>query len=335
VKVLVTGGAGYIGSATVAYLLDAGHEVTVYDSLIRGHRAAVPEGAAFVQGDIGDRAALDRVLEEHHPEAVVHFAALIEAGESMKQPGLYFENNVAKSSVLLEAMHAHDVQQMIFSSTAAVYASQDTPLDESSPLGPSNVYGETKLMIERMIYWYQQVCGLRGCILRYFNACGAMRDGAGTVVRGEAHRPESHLIPLLLQVPLGQREALYLFGTDYPTPDGTCIRDYIHVEDLASAHVLALGALDKRPAMIYNLGNGHGYSNREVIDTAEQVVGRPIQVVETERRPGDAPVLVASAEKIRRELGWQPRYPDLFDIMASAWEWHRTHPHGFQTPDEK
>jgi UDP-glucose 4-epimerase len=188
-------------------------------------------------------------------------------------------------------------------------------------------------MIERMIYWYQQVGGLRCCILRYFNACGAMRGEDGGVVRGEAHRPESHLIPLLLQVPLGQREALYLFGSDYPTPDGTCIRDYIHIEDLASAHVLALGALDRRETMIYNLGNGRGYSIREVIDTAEQVVGEPIKIVETERRPGDAPVLVASAEKIRRELGWQPRYPDLFDIIASAWEWHRTHPHGFQTPD--
>jgi UDP-glucose 4-epimerase len=333
VKVLVTGGAGYIGSATVAHLLEAGHEVTVYDSLIRGHREAVPEGAAFVQGDIGDRAALDAVFEAHHPEAVVHFAALIEAGESMKQPGLYFENNVARSSVLLEAMNAHDVRRLIFSSTAAVYASQDTPLSEESTLGPSNVYGETKLMIERMIHWYQQVGRLRYCILRYFNACGAMRDGAGEIVRGEAHRPESHLIPLLLQVPLGQREALYLFGTDYPTPDGTCIRDYIHIEDLASAHVLALGALDRQERMIYNLGNGRGYSIRQVIDTARQVVGGPIEVVETDRRPGDAPILVASAEKIRRDLGWQPRYPDLFDIIASAWEWHRTHPHGFQTPD--
>lgn len=330
-RVLVVGGAGYIGSVTAAHLLKAGHEVIVYDSLVRGYREAVPEEATFVEGDLGDRKALDAAFEAHRPDAVMHFAAFIEAGESMQKPGVYFRNNVCNSLELLEAMVAHDVGRMIFSSTAAVYASKDTPLEEDDPLGPSNAYGETKLMIERMLHWYHEVYGLRYCALRYFNACGAMVDEEGRAVRGEAHRPESHLIPLLLQVPLGQREALYLFGTDYPTPDGTCIRDYIHVEDLAAAHVLALEALDSREVMIYNVGNGRGYSNREVIAVAREVTGHPIPIVETDRRPGDAPILVASAEKLRAELGWEPRYPDLKQIIATAWEWHRTHPYGYQT----
>ncbi|HEC23868.1 MAG TPA: UDP-glucose 4-epimerase GalE [Chloroflexi bacterium] len=330
-RVLVVGGAGYIGSVTAAHLLKAGHEVIVYDSLVRGYREAVPEEATFVEGDLGDRKALDAAFEAHRPDAVMHFAAFIEAGESMQKPGVYFRNNVCNSLELLEAMVAHDVGRMIFSSTAAVYASKDTPLEEDDPLGPSNAYGETKLMIERMLHWYHEVYGLRYCALRYFNACGAMVDEEGRAIRGEAHRPESHLIPLLLQVPLGQREALYLFGTDYPTPDGTCIRDYIHVEDLAAAHVLALEALDSREVMIYNVGNGRGYSNREVIAVAREVTGHPIPIVETDRRPGDAPILVASAEKLRAELGWEPRYPDLKQIIATAWEWHRTHPYGYQT----
>ena len=335
-RLLVTGGAGYIGSITTAVLLDAGHSVTVYDSLVRGYREAVPKEAEFVQGDLADRDTLNRVLSEGHFDAAMHFAAFIEAGESMTRPGRYFSNNVANTLNLLEALIAHDVKRIVFSSTAAVYASKDTPLTEDDPLGPSNVYGETKLMIERMLYWYHRVHGLRYCALRYFNAAGAMLDGDGNALRGEAHDPETHLIPLTLQVPLGRREALYLFGTDYDTPDGTCIRDYIHVVDLAQAHVLALEALDEREVMVYNLGNGRGYSNRQVIETARRVTGHPIPVIETDRRPGDAPILVASSEKIARELGWQPRYPELEDIIASAWEWHRTHPFGYRrAPGDK
>jgi UDP-glucose 4-epimerase len=330
VRILVVGGAGYIGSTTAAYLLDAGHEVTVYDSLVTGYREAVPAGAAFVHGDVGDDAALDAVFREVRPEAVAHFAAFIEAGESMKNPGKYFGNNAAHAMTLLEAMAAHHTSRMIFSSTAGVYASQDHPLSEDDPIGPANVYAETKHMIERMLHWYRKVYGLRYCALRYFNAAGAMLDRDGRPLRGEAHQPESHLIPLTLQVPLGQRPHIHLYGTDYPTPDGTCIRDYIHVEDLALAHVLALDALDTFGAMTYNLGNGRGYSNREVIDVARSVTGHPIPVIETDRRPGDAPALVASSHKIQRDLGWEPRYPDLRDIIATAWTWHRTHSNGYR-----
>lgn len=329
-RVLVTGGAGYIGSVASAYLLQAGYEVIVYDSLVRGYRAAVPEDAIFVLGDVCDRAALNAVFETHSPDAVMHFAAFIEAGESMREPGIFFQNNVVNSLTLIEAMMAHDVKQIVFSSTAAVYASKDAPLSEDDPFGPASVYGETKLMIERLLHWYHVVQGLRYCALRYFNACGAMLDEAGNAIRGEAHQPESHLIPLTLQVPLGQREALHLFGTDYDTPDGTCIRDYIHVGDLASAHMLALEALEEREVMIYNLGNGRGYSVRQVIDVAREVTGHSIPVIEADRRPGDATILVAAADKIVNELGWTPRYPELRDIIASAWAWHEGHPHGYE-----
>lgn len=333
-KVFVTGGAGYIGSATSAYFLNAGHDVIVYDNLVRGHRAAVPEQATFIKGDVGDRAALAAAFAEHQPDAVVHFAAFIEAGESMERPGMYFHNNVTNTVTLLEAMMDHPIRKIVFSSTAAVYASKSAALNETDPIGPSNVYGETKLMIEKVIQWYHEIFGLRYAILRYFNACGAMLDGKGQPIRGEAHQPESHLIPLTLQVPLGQREHIAVFGTDYPTPDGSCVRDYIHIEDLASAHVLALEALDERDAMIYNLGNGRGYSVREVIDVARSTTGQDIRAIETDRRPGDAAVLVASAEKVNDELGWVPKYPDLRDIIASAWEWHRAHPHGYQDTDQ-
>ncbi len=329
-RILVVGGAGYIGSATVAHFLDAGHEVIVYDSLVTGYREAVPPDATFVQGDIGDAAALEAVFAHYRPQAVAHFAAFIAAGESMQQPGKYLRNNVAGTLTLLETMVRYGVLRLVFSSTAGVYASKDSPLTEDDPTGPASVYAETKLMIERMLHWYREVYGLCYCALRYFNAAGAMLDGAGRPLRGEAHEPETHLIPLTLQVALGQRPCLHLYGTDYPTPDGTCIRDYIHIEDLAAAHVLALDALDARGAAIYNLGNGRGYSNREVIEVARAVTGHPIPVIETERRPGDAPILVASAERIRRELGWQPRHPDLEDIIASAWAWHRAYPHGYK-----
>src|SRR5690606_35935300 len=261
-RVLVVGGAGYIGSATTAHLLSAGHEVLVFDSLVSGYREAVPEDAAFVQGDLADCDALAGAFDTFRPEAVMHFAAFIEAGESMQKPGKYFRNNTANAINLLDVMASRGVGRIVFSSTAGVYASKDGPLTEDDPTGPSNVYAETKLMIERMLRWYHEVYGLRYAALRYFNACGAMLDEAGLPVRGEAHRPESHLIPLTLQVALGQREHLYLFGTDYDTPDSTCIRDYIHIDDLAAAHLLALRALDTHTTLTLNLGNGHGYSNR-------------------------------------------------------------------------
>lgn len=334
-KILVVGGAGYIGSATSAQFIDAGHQVVVFDSLVTGHLAAVPIAATFVQGDLGDAAAIDAAIGEHRPDAVAHFAAFIEAGESMQVPGKYYRNNVANTINLLDAMAGHGVDKIVFSSTAGVYASKDTPLSEEDPISPANVYAETKLAIERMLKWYRTVYGLKYAALRYFNAAGAMLDGSGRPLRGEVHHPETHLIPLTLQVPLGQREAISLFGTDYPTPDGTCIRDYIHIEDLASAHVLALDALDSRGAMTYNLGTGAGYSVREVVEVSEEITGQNIKAIETERRPGDAPILIARADKIRQELGWQPRHPNLTDIIASAWNWHKTHPHGYQEDDQQ
>ncbi len=321
--ILVVGGAGYIGSATAAHFIAAGHQVTVFDNLVRGHREAVPSEARFILGDVGDRAALDVLFQTLDIDAVAHFAAFIEAGESMQNPGKYFHNNVTNSQILLEAMVTHGVKRLVFSSTAAVYATKNSAIDENDPLGPSNVYGETKLMIERMIHWYHSQLGLRYAILRYFNACGAMLDADGRVLRGEAHTPETHLIPLTLQVALGQRERMKIFGNDYPTPDGTCVRDYIHIEDLASAHVLALEAVDERCAMTYNLGNGQGYSVQEVINVAREVTGHPIPTDVVERRPGDAPILIASAERINHDLGWQPRYPSLHEIIASAWAWHQ------------
>ncbi|GAB4547080.1 MAG: UDP-glucose 4-epimerase GalE [Anaerolineae bacterium] len=328
--ILVTGGAGYIGSTTAAAFLAAGHRVTVLDNLSRGHRAAVPEGADFVQGDISDAGTLSAVFQLGQFDAVAHFAALIEAGESMQKPALYFRANVSYSQALLEAMLTYNVKKLVFSSTAAVYQSKNTPLNEDDPYGPANVYGETKLMIEQMIRWYHRQAGLNYCIFRYFNACGASLDGEGKAVRGEGHDPETHLIPLTLQVPLGQRASIGIFGTDYPTYDGTCVRDYVHVEDLAAAHVLAVEALDSREAMTYNLGNGQGYSVRQVIETARQVTQHPIPANEMPRRAGDAPFLVASSEKVNDELGWTPRYRDLNEIISSAWAWHHAHPKGYK-----
>ncbi len=324
-NILLTGGAGYIGSAAAAALVEAGHKVTVYDSLITGYRAAVPAQARFVQADLADSSTLMQTLSAGKFDAIMHFAAFIEAGESMKEPGKFLQNNLVNSLQLIEAAVRSGVRRFVLSSTAAVYASSEAPLTEDSPLGPANVYGFTKLAVEQTLEWYRRVHGLRYAALRYFNACGA-RPG-----HGEAHQPESHLIPLVLQAALGLRPAVSIYGTDYPTPDGTCIRDYIHITDLVSAHLLALEALEEHERLIYNLGNGSGYSVRQVIETARQVTGRPIPVVEAPRRPGDAPRLVASSEKIRRELGWQPRIPDLRDIIASAWEWHRSHPHGYET----
>jgi UDP-glucose 4-epimerase len=323
-NIFLTGGAGYIGSAAAAALLKAGYSVTIYDSLVTGYRLAVPEGAYFVHANLADGETLTRTLASEKYDAVMHFAAFIEAGESMKDPGKYFENNLANSLGLIEAATRAGVKRFVLSSTAAVYASSDAPLSEESAIDPANAYGFTKLAIEQVLEWYRRIHGMRFAALRYFNAAGAMTG------RGEAHRPESHLIPLVLKVALGKREAASIYGTDYPTPDGTCIRDYIHISDLISAHLLALEALGEHDRLVYNLGSGSGYSVREVIETARRVTGHPIPAGESPRRPGDAPRLVASSDKIRRELGWNPRYPDLADIIASAWDWHRANPEGYK-----
>jgi len=323
-NVLVTGGAGFIGSTVAAALIRAGHRAVVYDNLTHGHRAAVPEDAELIVGDVADRPLLESVLTERSIDAVMHFAALIEAGESMRIPVAYFRNNTANALTLLEAMLARGVHRFVFSSTAALYGDPGrVPIEEDDPLIPTNAYGESKLLVEHMLAWLNRIHGLRYASLRYFNAAGA------TEQRGEDHEPETHLIPLILKVALGLRPSVSIFGRDYPTPDGTCVRDYIHVEDLAAAHILALDALEKRDRRIYNLGNGRGFSVRQVINVAREVTGHPIPAVECDRRPGDPAQLVASSERIRRELGWTPLHPDLEEIVASAWEWHRSHPGGY------
>ena len=322
-NVFLTGGAGYIGSIAARQLLESGHQVTVYDSLVTGHREAVPAEVEFIQGDLGDNKTLQSTLEANKYDAVMHFAAFIEAGESMANPPKYYQNNLINSVNLIDLAVKAGIGRFVLSSTAAVYKSSDQPLGEDSPLGPVNIYGHTKLMIEEVLDFYREIHGLRYAALRYFNAAGALPD------QGEAHQPESHLIPLVLQVPLGKREDIKIFGTDYPTPDGTCIRDYIHIVDLVSAHFLALDALEDQKKLVYNLGNGKGYSVREVIETAREVTGHPIPIEEIDRRPGDSPRLVASSEKIRNELGWEPQIPDLKDIIHSAWSWHQSHPDGY------
>lgn len=322
-NIFVAGGAGYIGSAAAAALIEAGNRVTVYDSLVKGYRQAVPADARFVQADLADTETLHSTLESERFDAVMHFAAFIEAGESMKDPGRFFKNNFSNSINLVDAVVKAGIPRLVFSSTAGVFASSDEPIGEGNPFGPASVYGQTKLMVEQALGWYRRVYGLRTAVLRYFNAAGAEGE------RGEAHQPESHLIPLVLKVALRQKPDIKIFGTDYPTPDGTNIRDYIHITDLVSAHLLALNALDGKEALLYNLGNGAGYSVREVIDTSRKVTGHPIPTVESARRPGDAPRLVASSEKIRKELGWEPKYPGLEEIIASAWKWHQEHPNGY------
>jgi UDP-glucose 4-epimerase len=305
-------------------LLEAGHQVTVYDSLITGHRQAVPNEARFIEADLADLDRLSAVLDQGNYDAVMHFAAFIQAGESMQNPGKYFHNNLVNSVGLIEAAFKAGIGKFLLSSTATVYASSDEPLDETSPIGPPNAYGETKLQIERTLEWYRRIHGLHYAALRYFNAAGAY---AG---RGEAHQPETHIIPLILQVALGQREGFNLYGDDYDTPDGTCIRDYIHIVDLISAHLLALDALKEHDRLIYNLGNGSGYSNLEVLETARRVTGHPIPSQMAPRRPGDARRLVACSDKIMNELGWEPQYPELEQIIGSAWEWHQAHPQGYE-----
>jgi len=323
-NIFVTGGAGYIGSATADALVKAGHSVTVYDSLVTGHRAAVPAGTAFIHASLDDSHALAEALTTTKFDAIMHFAAFIEAGESMKDPGKFFRNNFTNSLQLMEIAVQTGIRKLVFSSTAAVYQSSEKPLTEDSPIGPTNVYGQTKLMTEQSLEWYRQIHGLRYAALRYFNACGALPG------RGEAHQPESHLIPRVLQIALGQAESAVIFGTDYPTPDGTCIRDYIHIADLASAHVLALNGLEKADRLVYNLGSGNGFSVREVIETARKVTGHKIPAVESPRRPGDSARLVASPEKIMKELGWKPEHTNLQEIISSAWEWHQAHPNGYK-----
>lgn len=330
-NVLVTGGAGYIGSHTTLALKEAGHSVVVFDDLSTGHREAAGDFPLIV-GSVTDREALSDAMKRFEIDAVMHFAAKSLVGESMENPAKYYENNVAGGVALLEAVRACGVKHLIFSSTAAVYGEPErTPIDEEHPLRPTSVYGRTKLVFEQMLADYASVYPLRYTALRYFNAAGA--DESGKI--GEDHRPETHLIPIVIQAALGQREAVSVFGADYPTPDGTCIRDYIHVSDLASAHVLALERLAAGGSSgAYNLGNGNGFSVLEVIETVRRVSGRPIAVREAARRSGDPAVLVASSEKARRELGWAPRLASLEEIVRTAWEWHRRHPDGFGQPKE-
>ena len=319
--ILVTGGAGYIGGTVARILLAGGHAVTIFDNLCHSRRAAVAPGAEFIEGDLADRALLEKTLRSGRFQGVMHFAALIEAGESMQRPEIYFRNNTAGTLTLLEAMLATGHDRLVFSSTAACYGEPvSTPILEDAKLEPTNPYGESKLLVEHMLRWFNRIHGFRYASLRYFNVAGAIEG------YGEAHEPESHLIPLVLDVALGRRASIKIFGQDYPTRDGTCIRDYIHVKDLADAHLLALAALetqDRLGGLIYNIGNGQGFTVREVIDSARRVTGQPIPVEECPRREGDPAVLVASSEKIKQDLGWQPRYANLDAIIASAWEWHQ------------
>jgi UDP-glucose 4-epimerase len=322
-KILVTGGAGYIGSVAVDELLAAGEEVVVYDNLSQGHRSAVAPGARLIVGDLRDRDALDSLFKEVHFDAVMHFAASSLVGESVANPLLFFRNNVDGGLTLLETMVRHGVARFILSSTANLFADPKAiPIAETEQVVPGSPYSETKHMLERMLYWLEVAHGLRYASLRYFNASGA------STRCGEDHRPETHLIPIVLQVALGKRQNVQIYGTDYPTRDGTCVRDYIHVQDLAQAHILALKALDKG-SCVYNLGNGQGFTVREVIDVARKVTGHPIPAVAGPRRPGDPAVLVASSERLVRDLGWTRKYPSLEAIVETAWAWHRAHPNGY------
>ncbi len=326
-RVLVVGGAGYVGSFCVRRLIQAGHTVTVYDDLSSGHRQAVPPQAHFLEGSLADRDKLFAIFAEGHFDAAMHFAAFLNVGESVTEPLKYWRNNVANTLNLLECMQTHGVRRFVFSSSCAVYGEPgELPITENLPRRPVNSYGSTKLAVEWIMEQSAGAWGLAGVALRYFNAAGAATDGS----LGEDHDPELHLIPIVLQVALGQREHVQVFGTDYPTPDGTCIRDYVHVEDLAEAHLLALEKCAAGRFEAYNVGTGTASSVLEVISTARLVTGKPIPVVEAARRPGDPPALYADAEAIRRRYGWTARYKTLTEIIASAWAWHRTHPRGFE-----
>ncbi len=320
-KIVVVGGAGYIGSICVELLLDEGHEIIVFDNLTEGHRLAVDERAAFVGGDLARREEISAALRETKPDAVMHFAANALVGESMQNPSKYFRNNVAAGINLLDAMVETRTPRIVFSSTCATFGPPErVPIDESLPQRPINPYGESKLLFEKILRWYDEIHGLKFVALRYFNAAGA------TEKFGEDHRCETHLIPNVLKVALGQKPQVEIFGTDYETPDGTCIRDYIHILDLSRAHILALGA---KESAFYNLGTGGGASVREVIDICRQVSGKNIPVVEKPRRPGDPPRLIAASEKIKRELGWAPKFENLRAIIESAWHWHQKFPNGY------
>jgi len=324
-RILVTGGAGYIGSHAVKLFRSRGHDVWIYDNLSFGHRAAVP-AERLVVGDLSQADRLDQVMVERRVEAVVHFAAYAYVGESVKDPAKYYQNNLVNTLTLFEVMRRLRVGRVVFSSTCATYGvPESVPITEEEKQKPINPYGNTKLAVERALADYVAAYGWGYAALRYFNASGAAPDGS----IGEDHDPETHLIPLVLQAILGQRPTVEVFGTDYPTPDGTCIRDYIHVDDLAEAHLLALEALRPGSQLRYNLGTGRGYSVREVIRVAEEVTGKKCPVKEGPRRPGDPPALVAAADKVRRELGWSPRYAELKPIIETAWNWHRRHPRGY------
>jgi UDP-glucose 4-epimerase len=321
-KILVVGGAGYIGSICAEVLLNEGHDVSIFDNLTEGHRSAVDPRATFFSGDLSNRAAIDNALAKHRPDAVMHFAANALVGESMQDPGKYFRNNVSNGQNLLDAMLAQNIKTIIFSSTCAIFGPPDRlPIDESLPKQPINPYGESKLMFEKVLRWYHEIHRLKFVSLRYFNAAGASAQF------GEDHRHETHLIPNVLRVALGRQPHVEIYGTDYETPDGTCIRDYIHILDLARAHILALNSPKSE---FYNLGTGGGSSVREVIEAGRKISGRNIEVVEKPRRPGDPARLVASSAKIKKELGWEPQFQSLEAIMKSAWEWHQKYPRGYQ-----
>jgi UDP-glucose 4-epimerase len=323
-RILVTGGAGYIGSVAVDSLLADGHEVAVFDNLYMGHKEAVNEQAAFVEGDLANKNEVDAVMKEFRPDSIMHFAAYSLVGESVENPFKYLGDNVSNGLNLLQSAVEHGVERFILSSTANLFDDPETiPISESERLVPGSPYGESKYFIERILHWMHRTKGLRYAALRYFNAAGC------TGVRGEDHDPETHLIPLILQVALGQREKIMMFGDDYDTPDGTCVRDYIHVEDLAQAHVLALKALTEHEVLHYNLGNGNGFSVKEVVETVREVTGRPVTAEVAPRREGDPGILIADSSRIREELGWEPKYPDLKSIIESSWKWHSAHPHGY------
>jgi UDP-glucose 4-epimerase len=326
-SILITGGAGYIGSHTVKYFIDKNEDVVVIDNLQSGHRDAIVDVNAFYEIDLRDKGALDQVFKNHKIEAVIHFAASSLVGESMEKPYEYYNNNVYGMMCLLEAMKENDVGRIVFSSTAATYGeAKNIPIKEDDITNPTNTYGETKLAMEKMMNWFDQGYGIKYVSLRYFNAAGAHEKGK----IGEDHHPETHLIPLILEVPLEKRGRIYMYGNDYPTNDGTCVRDYIHVMDLASAHFLALEYLRKNQfSNIFNLGNGNGYSVKEVIEVARKVTGHPIPAEVKERRQGDPAVLIASSEKARNLLGWNPKFDSLEKIMEDAWNWHRNYPNGY------
>ncbi|MFT8420660.1 MAG: UDP-glucose 4-epimerase GalE [Gluconacetobacter sp.] len=324
-RFLVTGGAGYVGSHVVAALRDAGHDVLVFDNLRTGHREAVPDGVTFVEGDLADRALVDTILASGPWAGVLHFAALSLVGESMQHPLRYMEANAGLGFTLIDACIRHGVKRFVFSSTAALFGqTEDALITEATPIVPGSPYGESKHMVERALLWADRIHGLRSACLRYFNAAGADPDGR----LGEDHRPETHLIPLVIDAALGRREALHLFGDDYPTPDGTCIRDYVHVTDLAHAHLAALDAIHDR-SVVYNVGTGRGHSNMEVIRSVERVTGRVVPWHLAPRRPGDPARLVAGADRLRRETGWTPRFVELDEIVATAYRWRLEHPHGY------